>query len=44
MMIFGEGHERIESEFRELFNSAGFKLTKIISTQLPLCILEGDFF
>ena len=41
MMILGEGRERTESEFRELFNSAGFKLTKIIPTQLPLYILEG---
>jgi hypothetical protein len=42
MMILGEGRERTESEFRELFNSAGFKLTKIIPTQLPLYILEGE--
>ena len=42
MMILGEGRERTESEFRELFNSAGFKLTKIIPTQLALYILEGE--
>ena len=41
MMILGEGRERTESEFRELFNNAGFKLTKIVPTQLPLYILEG---
>ena len=43
MLILGEGRERKESEFRELFNSARFKLTKIISTQLPLYILEGEY-
>ncbi|MFW9867865.1 MAG: methyltransferase [Candidatus Thorarchaeota archaeon] len=41
MMILGEGRERTESEFRELFESTGFKLNKIIPTQLPLFILEG---
>ncbi|MFX1376305.1 MAG: methyltransferase [Promethearchaeota archaeon] len=40
MMILGEGRERTESEFRELFNSTGFELTNIIPTQLPLYILE----
>ena len=42
MMILGEGLERTESEFRELFNNAGFKLTNIIPTQLPLYILEVE--
>ncbi|MFX1364917.1 MAG: methyltransferase [Promethearchaeota archaeon] len=42
MMILGEGRERTESEFRELFNNAGFKLTKIIPTPLALYIIEGE--
>ncbi|MFX1281271.1 MAG: methyltransferase [Promethearchaeota archaeon] len=42
MMILGEGRERTEGEFRELFYSAGFKLTKIIPTDLPLFIIEGE--
>ena len=42
MMILGEGRERTEAEFRELFYSAGFKLTKIIPTDLPLFIIEGE--
>jgi len=42
MMILGEGRERTESEFRELFSSTGFKLTKIIPTQLPLFIIEAE--
>lgn len=36
MMILEEGRERTESEFRELFNSTGFKLPNIIPPQLPL--------
>jgi hypothetical protein len=42
MMILGEGRERTESEFQELFTSTGFKLTKIIPTDLPLFIIEGE--
>ncbi len=42
MMILGGGLERTESEFKLLFNSAGFKLTNIIPTQLPLFILECE--
>ena len=42
MMILGEGRERTESEFRELFDSTGFMLTRIIATDLPLFIIEGE--
>ncbi|MFW9877111.1 MAG: hypothetical protein ACFFG0_28815 [Candidatus Thorarchaeota archaeon] len=42
MMILGEGRERTESGFRELFNSSGFELTKIIPTELALYILKTN--
>ncbi|MFO0941197.1 MAG: methyltransferase [Pirellulales bacterium] len=41
MMVVASGKERTESEFAELFRSAGFKLTRIIPTQSPVCVIEG---
>ena len=35
------GGERTEIEHRELLAAAGFKLTKIISTQSPVDIIEA---
>ncbi|GAB1540312.1 methyltransferase [Scytonema sp. NUACC21] len=35
------GRERTEAEFRDLFESAGFHLTKIIPTKTEFCIIEG---
>jgi hypothetical protein len=35
------GKERTESEFRSLFNAAGFELSKIIPTPSSFCIIEG---
>ncbi|MBD2309005.1 methyltransferase [Chroococcidiopsis sp. FACHB-1243] len=35
------GRIRTEAEFRELFKSAGFKLTQIISTESEVNIIEG---
>ena len=41
MMVFGEGHERTEQEFRELFAQAGLQLTNITMTASPLAIIEA---
>jgi hypothetical protein len=35
------GKERTAAEFGELFSSAGFKLTRVIETQSPVCVLEA---
>jgi ubiquinone/menaquinone biosynthesis C-methylase UbiE len=35
------GRERTEAEFRDLFKSAGFKLTKTIPTKSEVSIIEG---
>lgn len=35
------GRERSQTEFQDLFESAGFKLTKIIPMEQNLCIIEG---
>jgi hypothetical protein len=41
MMVFAEGRERTEEEFRELYKQAGLKLTKVIPTPSVLSIVEG---
>ena len=41
MMLLPGGLERTESEFGELFSSAGLKLNRIVSTGLTQSIVEG---
>jgi len=35
------GKERTEPEFRSLFDAAGFRVTNVIPTLGPMCIIEG---
>lgn len=42
MMLLVEGRERTEGEFRELFQLAGLKLTRIVATPSVLSIIEGE--
>jgi SAM-dependent methyltransferase len=41
MLIMVGGHERTESQFRDLFASAGFRLSRIVRTASPTCVVEG---
>jgi O-methyltransferase domain len=41
MMLFSGGKERTQDEFRALFDSAGWKLNRVIPTASPLAVLEG---
>ena len=41
MMVMVGGRERTEVEFRELFEQAGLKLTRIIPTESRVSVLEG---
>lgn len=41
MMVFCGSKERTEQEFRELFAAAGFRLTRVIPTRSPTCLLEA---
>ena len=41
MMLFPGGRERTEPQFRELFDAAGWKLTRIIPTAASESIVEG---
>jgi hypothetical protein len=44
MLIMTEGRERKENEYRNLFNAAGFMLTRVVSTHSSLSIIEGRPF
>ena len=41
MLVAEGGQERTEQEFRALFETAGFKLTRIVPTRSPLSVIEG---
>jgi hypothetical protein len=41
MMVLPGGMERTEEEYRRLFLDAGFRLTKIVSTQTWISVIEG---
>ncbi len=41
MLVMPGGKERTEREFRELFERAGFTLSRIVPTQSPLSIVEA---
>jgi hypothetical protein len=41
VFVMGGGCERTESEFRDLFESAGFTLSRIVPTQESISVIEG---
>ena len=41
MFVITGGRERTESEFKDLFFSSGFELSRIIPTRESICIIEG---
>jgi hypothetical protein len=41
MLVMVTGHERTEREFEELYQAAGFKLSRIIATQATEYVIEG---
>lgn len=41
MLTMVGGRERTLEEFKSLFASAGFELTRIVRTQSPVCVIEG---
>ncbi|HEV2615096.1 MAG TPA: methyltransferase [Candidatus Acidoferrales bacterium] len=41
MLIFPGGKERTEKQFRELLAAAGWKLSRVVPTASPICIVEG---
>jgi len=41
MLLIPGGKERTESEYRELYAAAGFRLTRIVPTQSDVSVIEG---
>lgn len=41
MLLFLHSHERTEKQYRELFDEAGFELTRIVPTRSSYGIIEG---
>jgi hypothetical protein len=41
MLAIASGRERTEAEFAELFQRAGFRLTRILPTESPVCVVEA---
>lgn len=42
MMIGPAGKERTEDEYRTLLERSGFRMTRVIPTQSPLSVIEGE--
>ena len=41
MLVMTGGRERTEEEFRQLYESAGFRLTRVVPTESPFSVIEG---
>jgi hypothetical protein len=41
MLVTTGGRERTQAEFQDLFESAGLKLSRVISTHEGTCVIEG---
>jgi len=41
MLMMAGGHERTEAEFAELFSKAGLRLTRVVRTKSPVCVIES---
>ena len=41
LVLTGGGRERTEAEFRQLYDRAGFDLTRVISTKSVTSVIEG---
>ena len=41
MLVMTGGRERTEAEFRELYERAGFRLTRVVPTESPFSVIEG---
>ncbi len=42
MMVLPGGMERTENEYRQLFEAAGFRLTRIVPTRTWVSVIEGE--
>ena len=42
MLLLPGGRERTQEEFAKLFEKGGFKLTRVIHTKSPVCVIEAE--
>lgn len=42
MLVCTGGRQRSEAEFRDLFAASGFRLTRLVPTPAPVCVIEGE--
>ena len=42
MLLLPGGRERTEEDFAGLFEQAGFRLTRVVQTKSPVCVLEAE--
>ena len=42
MLVIPGGKERTEAEYRALFATAGFRLTRVVPTAAEVCVIEGE--
>ena len=42
MLVMEGGKERTEEEYRKLFETAGFKLSRVIPTKSPYSVIEAE--
>jgi O-methyltransferase domain len=42
MLLLPGGRERTEVQFAQLFEQAGFRLTRVVQTKSPVCVLEAE--
>ena len=42
MLVCTGGPQRSEAEFRSLYEAAGFRLTRVVPTMAPVCVIEGE--
>lgn len=41
MLVMAGGHERSEAQFAELLSKAGLRLTRVVPTKSPVCVIES---
>jgi len=41
MLVMAGGHERTEAQFAELLSKAGLRLTRVVRTKSPVCVIES---
>jgi hypothetical protein len=42
MLVCTGGRQRSEAEFRTLYAASGFRLTRVVPTLAPVCVIEGE--